>query len=92
VQVLGRLQTLATACNTAILLIDRHRYPTAYAGCDNVDLAFAIADRCCLFAKTITVTRAFGAKGATLHLSDYPRPIRLARHPDLKHDLEGTVA
>jgi hypothetical protein len=98
VQVLARLHTLAAAFDAALLLLDRHRCPAACPGCtgcaggDNVDLAFAIADRLGLFAKTMTLARTFGRGNATLHLSDHPRPIRLARHPDLNHDPEGASA
>jgi hypothetical protein len=98
VQVLGRLQTLAFACNAAVLLIDRHTYPRScdptdtVAPTDPVELAFEVADRCGLFAKTITLARAFGEQGAALHLSDYPHPIYLARHPEIKHETSGTQA
>jgi hypothetical protein len=57
-----------------------------------MDQALAAADRSGLFAKTIALTRPFGRSGATLELSDYPRPIYLARHPDLKHETIGTAA
>ena len=50
------------------------------------------ADQTGLFSKTITLARPFGRQGATLALSDYPRPIALAKHPDLKHETLGTAA
>ncbi|MFN8470407.1 MAG: AAA family ATPase [Caldilineaceae bacterium] len=91
--VLARLHVLAAACDAAVLLVDRHRAPESWPpglSPSAVDLAFAAADGAGLFAKTITLARPHGGKRATLQLSDYPYPIVLARHPDLKHETLGT--
>ena len=102
--VLARLHTLAAAFDAAVLLVERHRLDedrsagvlachlaTQEAG-HPLDQAIAAADRAGLFAKTIALTRPFGQRGATLELSDYPHPIFLAKHPDLKHDTLGTAS
>ena len=101
--VLARLHALAAAFNAAVLLVDRHLGEARSAGvlaCHSappfqeatcpLDQALAAADQAGLFAKTIALTRPFGRQSATLELSDYPHPIVLAKHPDLKHDTIGT--
>ncbi len=93
--VLARLHVLAAAFDAAVLLVDRHPTPESWhPGLlpDAVDLAFAAADSAGHFAKTITLARPFGHKSATLALSDYPHPILLAKHPELKHETLGTAA
>ena len=105
--VLARLHALAAAFNAAVLLVERRPFreeapfreaqPSGSSAVfpqagHPLDQALAAADRAGLFAKTIALARPFGNRGATLELSDYPYPIFLAKHPDLKHDTLGTAA
>ncbi len=103
--ILARLHTLAAAFDAAVLLVDRHGLEVGDLGSldfldsrqpavlpEPIDLALAAADRDGLFAQTIALARSFGRRDATLALSDNPRPIYLARHPDIQHETLGTSA
>jgi hypothetical protein len=83
VMLLEQLYVLSAANRLALLLVDRHSYPTVRGRADAIDKALAEASRRRLFDRTLCLTRRFGEARAELAVEGCIQPIVLPKLPDL---------